>query len=107
MAPIVKKTARMKHALTCCDAAVPTLNQTGELELNIRWISAYWSSWSKISASSSVAKLSSRRRHTISPGDWSSDVCSSDLQRAQADRSIVRRHHADQAERQPGRQLGA
>src|SRR5574339_842552 len=23
--------------------------------------------------------FSSRRRHTISPGDWSSDVCSSDL----------------------------
>src|SRR5437867_6785458 len=27
--------------------------------------------------------FSSRRRHTRSYGDWSSDVCSSDLQRAQ------------------------
>src|SRR6202046_2276990 len=53
---IVSSTARMKHALTCCDAAVPTLNQTGELKLKIWWISAYLSSWSKISVSSSVAK---------------------------------------------------
>ena len=56
MDSIVSSTARMKHALTCCDAAVPTLNQTGELKLKIWWTSAYLSSWSKISASSSVAK---------------------------------------------------
>ena len=31
---IVSSTARMKHALTCCGDAVPTLNQTGELKLN-------------------------------------------------------------------------
>ena len=53
---IVSSTARMKQALTCCCAAVPTLNQTGELKLKIWWISAYLSSWSKISASSSEAK---------------------------------------------------
>src|ERR1700722_556602 len=56
MDSMVSSTARMKHALTCCDAAVPTLNQTGELKLKIWWISAYLSSWSKISASSSDAK---------------------------------------------------
>ena len=27
-------TLRMKHALTCCGLAVPTLNHTGELKLN-------------------------------------------------------------------------
>src|SRR5581483_4255559 len=55
MDSIVSSTARMKQALTCWLAAVPTLNQTGELKLKIWWISAYLSSWSKISASSSVA----------------------------------------------------
>jgi hypothetical protein len=39
------------HAETCWLAGVPTLNQTGELKLKIWWISAYLSSWSKISAS--------------------------------------------------------
>src|SRR5256885_7077017 len=29
--------------------------------------------------------FSSRRRHTILQGDWSSDVCSSDLRKIQAD----------------------
>src|SRR5574339_332484 len=29
--------------------------------------------------------FSSRRRHTISPGDWSSDVCSSDLGKTHMD----------------------
>src|SRR5579863_6131301 len=56
MDSIVSSTARMKQALTCCEAGVPTLNQTGELKLKIWWTSAYLSSWSKISASSSVAK---------------------------------------------------
>src|SRR4051812_19356262 len=32
-------TARMKHAETCCGAAVPTLNHTGELKLNT-WCSS-------------------------------------------------------------------
>src|ERR1700761_742081 len=32
---MVSSTARMKHADTCCGEAVPTLNQTGELKLNI------------------------------------------------------------------------
>src|SRR5579859_8138123 len=37
---IVSSTARMKHAETCCGDVVPTLNQTGELKLNIWWMSA-------------------------------------------------------------------
>ena len=53
---IVSSTDRMKHADTCCCAVVPTLNQTGELNEKIWWISAYLSSWSKISASASEAK---------------------------------------------------
>src|SRR6266536_239081 len=53
---IVSSTARMKHAETCCGDVVPTLNHTGELKLKTWWTSAYFSSWSKISASSSVAK---------------------------------------------------
>src|SRR5437588_3708904 len=53
---IVSSTDRMKHAETCCGASVPTLNQTGELKLNTWCTSMYFSSWSKISASSSVAK---------------------------------------------------
>src|SRR3954462_8729343 len=53
---IVSSTARMKRALTCCGASVPTLNRTGELKLNT-WCSSMWvSSWSKTSASSTVAK---------------------------------------------------
>src|ERR1700733_7831748 len=35
MDSIVSSTARMKHALTCWGAAVPTLNHTGELKLKI------------------------------------------------------------------------
>ena len=53
---IVSSTDRMKQALTCCGAAVPTLNQTGELKLNTWCSSIQVSSCSKISASSSVAK---------------------------------------------------
>src|ERR1700735_3526749 len=53
---IVSSTARMKQALTCCGDVVPTLNQTGELKLKIWWMRAYLSSWSKTSASASVAK---------------------------------------------------
>src|SRR5512134_117041 len=53
---IESSTARMKHADTCCLDAVPTLNQTGELKLNTWCSSIQVSSWSKISASSGVAK---------------------------------------------------
>src|SRR3569833_3059376 len=53
---IVSSTARMKQSLTCCGALVPTLNQTGKTKLNTWWSRACFSSWSKISASSSVAK---------------------------------------------------
>src|SRR5580692_8063361 len=44
MDSMVSSTARMKQALTCWLAAVPTLNQTGELKLKIWWTSAYLSS---------------------------------------------------------------
>jgi hypothetical protein len=53
---MVSSTARMKHALTCCGDAVPTLNQTGELKLNTWCNSMYVSSCSKISASAAEAK---------------------------------------------------
>src|SRR5580693_6508393 len=53
---IVSSTDKMKQADTCWAEAVPTLNQTGELNEKIWWIRAYLSSWSKISASSSDAK---------------------------------------------------
>src|SRR5699024_12651117 len=53
---MVSSTDRMKQALTCWAESVPTLNQTGEVKLNIWCARAYFSSWSKISASSSVAK---------------------------------------------------
>src|ERR687889_987684 len=42
---IVSSTARMKHALTCCGASVPTLNHTGELKLNTWCSSIQVSSW--------------------------------------------------------------
>src|SRR5687768_10498192 len=53
---IWSSTARMKHALTCCGALVPTLNHTGELKLNTWCNSIQVSSCSKISASLSLAK---------------------------------------------------
>src|SRR3954447_16987252 len=53
---IESSTARMKQALTCCGAGVPTLNQTGELKLNTWCSSIQVSSCSKISTSASVAK---------------------------------------------------
>src|SRR6476646_8115540 len=53
---IESSTARMKQALTCCGALVPTLNQTGELNEKTWWSNAYVSSCSKRVASSSVAK---------------------------------------------------
>src|SRR5215203_6032537 len=53
---ISSSTARMKQALTCCGALVPTLNQTGELKLKYWCSSIQVSSCSKISASPSVAK---------------------------------------------------
>src|SRR3954465_2576566 len=53
---IVSSTARMKHALTCCGASVPTFNHPGELKLNT-WCSSMWvSSSSNTSASSGDAK---------------------------------------------------
>src|SRR3954471_7599681 len=56
IASMLSSTARMKHALTCCGASVPTLNHTGELNENTWCSSAQVSSCSKISASASVAK---------------------------------------------------
>src|SRR3954454_3256800 len=53
---IWSSTARMKQALTCWGALVPTLNQTGELKLNTWCRSIQVSSCSKISASPSPAK---------------------------------------------------
>src|SRR3954471_9121577 len=53
---MVSSTARMKQALTCCGALVPTLNQTGLLKLKYWCRSIQVSSCSKISASASVAK---------------------------------------------------
>src|SRR3954468_4004705 len=53
---IESSTDKMKHALTCCGDAVPTLNHTGELKLNTWCSSIQVSSWPKISASPSVAK---------------------------------------------------
>src|SRR5690242_11539851 len=53
---IESSTERMKHALTCCGDAVPTLNQTGELKLNTWCSSIQVNSWSKISASAGLAK---------------------------------------------------
>src|SRR3954463_1171949 len=53
---IESSTARMKQALTCCGALVPTLNQTGELNEKYWWASSQVSSCSKVSASAGVAK---------------------------------------------------
>src|SRR3954470_16095035 len=53
---IESSTARMKHALTCCGDAVPTLNQTGELKLNTWCSSIQVSSSANSSASASPAK---------------------------------------------------
>src|SRR5919107_1782193 len=53
---IWSSTARMKQALTCCGALVPTLNHTGLLKLNTWCSSIQVSSCSKISASPSLAK---------------------------------------------------
>src|ERR671928_1306391 len=53
---ISSSTARMKQALTCCGAFVPTLNHTGELKLKYWCSSIQVSSCSKISASPSEAK---------------------------------------------------
>src|ERR671921_763502 len=53
---IVSSTARMKQALTCWGALVPTLNHTGLLKLKYWCSSIQVSSCSKISASPSLAK---------------------------------------------------
>src|SRR5215510_3806836 len=53
---IESSTDRMKQALTCCGASVPTLNQTGELKLNTWCSSIQISSCSKVCASAGVAK---------------------------------------------------
>ena len=53
---MVSSTARMKQALTCWGAGVPTLNHTGELNENTWCSSIAVSSSSNTSASASVAK---------------------------------------------------
>src|SRR3982751_292605 len=53
---IESSTARMKHADTCWGEAVPTLNQTGELNEKYWWTSSQVSSCSKTSASATEAK---------------------------------------------------
>src|SRR5674476_994832 len=55
---IVSSTERMKQALTCCGAVVPTLNHTGLLKLNTWCSSMCVSSCSNTTASSGVAKYS-------------------------------------------------
>src|SRR3954469_15277255 len=56
MESIESSTARMKHADTCWGEAVPTLNQTGELNEKYWCTSSQVSSCSKTSASAAVAK---------------------------------------------------
>src|SRR3954454_8540971 len=53
---IESSTARMKHADTCWGEAVPTLNQTGELNEKYWWTSSQVSSCSNSSASAALAK---------------------------------------------------
>src|SRR6185437_11282180 len=53
---ILSSTARMKQALTCCGALVPTLNQTGELNANTWCTSIQLSSCSNTSASAADRK---------------------------------------------------
>src|SRR5439155_3300168 len=57
---IESSTERMKHALTCCGDAVPTLNHTGELKLNTRCSSIHVNSWANTSASAGSAKYPCR-----------------------------------------------
>src|SRR5207248_5604032 len=47
--------------------------------------------------------FSSRRRHTRSYGDWSSDVCSSDLGRRSARESAAESDHSLRRPREPHR----
>src|SRR3954452_23959919 len=56
MESIESSTARMKHADTCWGEAVPTLNQTGELNEKYWWTSSQVSSCSNSSASEGEAK---------------------------------------------------
>src|SRR5215210_2841167 len=56
MESIESSTERMKQALTCCGDAVPTLNQTGELNEKYWCSNIQVSSCSKTSASSGLAK---------------------------------------------------
>src|SRR3954447_17183813 len=56
MESIESSTLRMKQALTCWGDAVPTLNQTGELNEKYWWTSSHVISCSKFSASAGVAK---------------------------------------------------
>jgi hypothetical protein len=53
---IESSTERMKHAETCCGDAVPTLNQTGELNEKYWCTSSQVSSSRNTPASASVAK---------------------------------------------------
>src|SRR4029077_852989 len=53
---IESSTDKMKHAETCCGDAVPTLNQTGELNEKNWCTSSQVSSCSKSSASAAVGR---------------------------------------------------
>src|SRR5215210_3434932 len=64
MESIESSTERMKQALTCCGDAVPTLNQTGELNEKYWCSNIQVSSCSKTSASSGLAKDLLPRRGT-------------------------------------------
>src|SRR5437764_13902024 len=59
---------RMKHALHCGFSSKPTLNQTGELNEASWWTRMNLSSFSNVSASSSLAKYPPSRpqRPTVS-----------------------------------------
>src|SRR5256885_12609397 len=48
------------------------------------WLWGVGSLWNHVTAALSIFFFSSRRRHTRLQGDWSSDVCSSDLRLAGA-----------------------
>src|SRR5256885_11421721 len=58
----------MRCALPCNRGGWPT-----------RAMGTLWSKWGQLSVVKLIFFFSSRRRHTRLQGDWSSDVCSSDL----------------------------
>src|SRR5256885_8401696 len=52
----------------------------------------YWEGWQRLDSAVVFFFFSSRRRHTRLQGDWSSDVCSSDLEiREQLEGAFVER----------------